>query len=121
LTGLLKIRFRANGTSSDAIHYWALDNIQIYKEWLNTVADPMIANPVKVYPNPAKSFVNVELPGEIISLFLYNAQDTLVYSQEVQDEMIISLNTQEYPVGVYLLMLVKADEEKQSSRLVIAR
>jgi hypothetical protein len=43
---VFKVRFRANGSSSDAIHYWAVDNVEIYTETaflppFNLVAEPL--------------------------------------------------------------------------------
>jgi hypothetical protein len=58
---VFKVRFRANGSSSDAIHYWAIDNVQIYTETAFLPPLNLQAEPINPYDNDIR--LAWEAPG----------------------------------------------------------
>lgn len=59
------------------------------------------ANEVKVYPNPATTYVRIDLTKEVSNVKVYNALGSVVAEKEVKGESTITLNTSNYAAGAY--------------------
>jgi thiol-disulfide isomerase/thioredoxin len=75
--------------------------------WVEETANETYANilPIKVSPNPASEYVNVESP-ENACIFLYNNAGTPVYEGTVKAGATKKLSLAKYATGVYILKVV---------------
>ncbi|MEO1033335.1 MAG: T9SS type A sorting domain-containing protein [Bacteroidota bacterium] len=62
---------------------------------------------VKIYPNPAKNFVNLESSSLIESLKLYDIQGRLTFQQNLNSTE-TSINVSNYKSGIYFIGLYSA-------------
>jgi hypothetical protein len=77
---------------------------------------------IKVYPNPAANFVNVDLPQNELTgtLSIVSASGQLVRSaQSSEGEASIQLDVQDLPKGVYLLRWVQSDDQIVVKKLIV--
>jgi ELWxxDGT repeat protein len=82
----------------------------------------VIADGIKVYPNPTTHFVNVDLPenDRTGTLSIVSASGQLVRSvQSVEGETSIQLDVQDLPKGVYLVRWVQSDEQVVVKKLIV--
>lgn len=78
---------------------------------------------IKIYPNPARDFLKVDLNGfngKITRLSILNMQGQQVGSIEPNGDMVIRVNVDDLPEGIYFLQLVTADGVS-SKKFVIIR
>ena len=77
---------------------------------------------IKVYPNPAADFVNVDLPQNELTgtLSILSVSGQLVRSvQSSEGEMSIQIDVQDLPKGVYLVRFVQSDEQVVVKKLIV--
>jgi hypothetical protein len=93
------------------------DDIQIYANksmngqcsvhWVG-INDQPAAEEIKMYPNPAKDKLTIEIPGNQFSgssrLLIYNSSGILVETIEGSSNP-LTINVQDKPAGIYLLRL----------------
>lgn len=99
-----------------------IDYVRVYQLDVTSVAETATPKPLRVYPNPAREQLHIELPTlseQSVTLRLLNAQGQLIRSEEhlaagpsMQLEALGSL-----PAGLYLLQL-EADGRRYFSRFV---
>lgn len=66
----------------------------------------VLENEIVVYPNPATSQINIEMPSKLFNqIQMINAAGSVVYSGITEQE-IETINIQELPVGIYFIKLV---------------
>jgi len=78
-------------------------------------------NGVKIYPNPASDQVNIKVPKTISDISVINYLGLTVYSEKIENDELIRLNTSRYPAGSYLIRFVTSDGNTFTSPMVIAR
>lgn len=112
-----KIRFRAEGLSSENISYWCIDNIVI--NCITGVQNTMVYQAV-IYPNPASSYVSVKLNQPDQEYRVLNLQGTLITGGHIANYT-TTINTREYAPGVYVLEFISRNGEVFSSKLIVGR
>ncbi len=79
---------------------------------------------ILVYPNPANSFVNIQLPSENtfkkLSAFLVSNKGSTI-KQFLIDSNEIQINISDIETGVYYLMINQGNEIITSKRIIISR
>jgi hypothetical protein len=76
--------------------------------------DMISGSSLKIYPNPADEYVNIEYPG-IAKLSLFSANGVLVYEGTMNGHTRLSLA--DYPSGTYVLRVV-SDEGSVTERII---
>ncbi len=77
---------------------------------------------IKVYPNPAANFVNVDLPENELTgtLSILSASGQLVRSvQSSEGESSVQINIQDLQKGVYMVRWVQSDEQVVVKKLIV--
>ena len=77
------------------------------------------AESVKVYPNPAIHSVSMIVPGNISLVQVINNTGTVVYSENILSNHIITLNTSGYGAGIYLVRYVAGNGKTFTKKLVV--
>ena len=78
------------------------------------------AGQIKVYPNPASDFVNIEIEPEYLGkteLTLYSMQGQRLYRQSI-NQITERMSIRHLPPGTYILMVKHADGRRLSQRIV---
>jgi ELWxxDGT repeat protein len=73
--------------------------------------------PIKIFPNPSKDIVNVELSRSYVSVALMNNIGQRVWFESKLDEKKFSIHVNDLPKGLYLLHI--ADKEKNYTQKII--
>jgi len=76
---------------------------------------------VRVYPNPATSYVNIDLTKEIKSIAVYNALGSVVMQKNITGESTVILHTTNYAAGAYNVKFVKANGDTFSRKFVVVK
>ena len=77
---------------------------------------------IKVYPNPAANFVNVDLPENEMTgtLSILSASGQLVRSvQSYEGESSVQIDIQDLQKGVYMVRWVQSDEQVVVKKLIV--
>jgi primosomal replication protein N len=83
--------------------------------------DPNAANEVKVYPNPATTYVRIDLTKEVTQISVYNSLGAVVADKNVKGETTITLNTANYAAGAYSVKFTTASGESFSRKFVVTK
>ena len=81
-----------------------------------TAADRVKAGSVRLYPNPASTYVNVKAAKADALVRLYDANGTLLYEARTDDHGILQIELSAYAEGTYLLLV-----DSNAQRLLIQR
>ncbi len=79
------------------------------------------ATDVRVYPNPATTYVNIDLTKDIKSIAVYNALGSVVMQKNITGESTIILHTTNYAAGAYNVKFVKANGDTFSRKFVVVK
>jgi hypothetical protein len=79
------------------------------------------ASDVRVYPNPATSYVNIDLTKDIRSIAVYNALGSVVMQKNITGESTVILHTTNYAAGAYNVKFVKANGDTFSRKFVVVK
>ena len=99
----------------------AADGKQAYSE-IKTVHTSLLKS-ISCFPNPSVDNVNVSVSGVTggWSVKLISQSGILLQENKAAaNSTMVSVNTQQYPRGVYILMVVAADGTEQNTKLMIA-
>jgi hypothetical protein len=80
-----------------------------------------LENAIKVYPNPAKGMVNIEVSNTVESIRIMNYVGQQVYSHTVLGQDVVNIDTQNYEAGSYIVQFVTNDGEVMNKRLVVVK
>ena len=81
-----------------------------------TAADRVEAGSVRLYPNPASTYVNVKATKADALVCLYDANGTLLYEARTDDHGMLQIELSAYAEGTYLLLV-----DGNAQRLLIQR
>ena len=81
-----------------------------------TAADRVEAGSVRLYPNPASTYVNVKATKADALVRLYDANGTLLYEARTDDHGLLQIELSAYEEGTYLLLV-----DGNAQRLLIQR
>jgi len=83
--------------------------------------NPNESSEVKVYPNPATTYVRIDLTKEVTEISVYNSLGSVVTSKNVKGETTITLNTSNYASGAYSVKFTTASGETFSRKFVVTK
>lgn len=87
------------------------------------VNDVMFENSVRIYPNPAKDFINIDFSGKAtstVSIELVNVLGQKVY-QSTTNNRHIQINTQSFAGGIYTLLINNGKKLIKTQKIVIRK
>lgn len=76
-----------------------------------------VYNEIKVYPVPASNAIQMEFDNDYTTLQIYGSKGELILSKEITQNN-ITVNIQDYPVGIYFYQLIK-DEKRISGKFIV--
>jgi hypothetical protein len=83
--------------------------------------NPTEANEVRVYPNPATTYVRLDLTKSVSSISVYNSLGSVVAEQIVKGETTITLNTSNYASGAYSVKFTTTGGDSFSRKFVVTK
>ncbi len=103
--------------------YEAGSSIPSNREWgcIFTNLNPLSTGEVSLYPNPATTFLRIELSGDVRELQVYNSLGIMVTAKNIAGETTVILNTSEYPNGMFTAKFTTLDGESFSRKFVVLR
>jgi len=86
---------------------------------ITKVADPVLSDKVKIFPNPVSDVLNIDL-GELNAhtLELYDVLGKRVEYRKIEADRMINLNVNKFEKGIYLLK-IQTDQGIVSKRVVV--
>lgn len=76
---------------------------------------------IKIYPNPASDYVNVQVPEGIRNIRMMNSLCVTVYESNTPQNRTVTLNTSNLKAGSYILQLTAADGSIVNRKIIISR
>jgi hypothetical protein len=83
--------------------------------------NPTAQGEVKVYPNPAVDFVNIDLTKEVRQITIYNALGSVITERVVTGESTVHLNTGNYAAGAYSVKFTTVNGDTFSRKFVVTK
>jgi hypothetical protein len=83
--------------------------------------NPTETNQVSVYPNPATTYVRIDLTKAVTEISVYNSLGTVVAQKTVKGETSITLNTSNYAAGAYSVKFTTTNGETLSRKFVVTK
>ena len=113
-----------NGTNYYRLQMVDADGKYKYSE-IKVVRGSLTAG-LKVFPNPAKDYVNVSIGSDItssVTIRLVNQNGQLLQEKKLSHagNTIVSFSVNNYPQGNYLVQIIGSDGTKQTNKILIAR
>ena len=86
-----------------------------------SVIDDKLANATKLYPQPSKDYLNIELPftGDV-KLELYNTTGIVLKTMNLNTNGDVQFSTADFPTGVYNLV-IKGGNSTFSKKVIVKR
>ena len=126
-TGWAFLYWTENGTvvaTTASYTFTAGANRVLQAQMLSTVGmnDPTPGG-IKIYPNPAKELLNIELAGQTADeMQLVNTLGKVVYEQKILvSDHTLTLDLKDFARGVYSLRLLRQGSKTENFKLVIQR
>lgn len=112
------IRFYSVGATLAPSFGNFIDAISVREGSPNSIEKLSKTNEFKVYPNPAKSFVTIQLPQHVnkATLQVMSVNGTVVHSSNIIENY--QLNTSAFAKGIYILNINTHDEVHQQKLIV---
>lgn len=88
---------------------------------INVGIDNPASQTISIYPNPARTSVNIKATRDIRNISLINFLGQKVYSKDVKGAGQYSINTTTFESGVYFVRFTTADGNVVTERLTIAK
>ena len=82
---------------------------------------PATAEGIKVYPNPANSFVNVVTTSETRQIVLVNYLGQVVRNVTVNGAQTLKLDVSAYESGIYFVKFIAEDGSQSVERITVAK
>ncbi len=80
----------------------------------------LMTNYIRVYPNPAKDFVKIEVEKNIESLKIYNAIGKLIQQIQLDSAQNKIINTQNWERGLYFIKGVTIKGKKVVTKIIVS-
>ncbi|MBK7213007.1 MAG: carboxypeptidase regulatory-like domain-containing protein [Bacteroidales bacterium] len=74
---------------------------------------------IRIYPNPAKDFLNIEIPEKARNFRVYNAIGTIMADIALKNESIYCLRTGEFLPGLYTLVIEASEGKLLNCKFII--
>ncbi|MFA8434691.1 MAG: endonuclease [Marinifilaceae bacterium] len=109
--------FKIRAFSEGSENYNSAESFQTFSVQQATGIKEIFEEQLKMYPNPATTYVNLELPGsEVKQIKLLNAHGQVLKSFETYEKL--KLNVQNLPSGYYFIT-IQTDQFVTTKRLMI--
>jgi hypothetical protein len=102
--------------SEVAEHSYLIRAVVIYKA--TGLIEELEGTSINVYPNPASEVLNIDATNDVQHLTLINPVGQVVYDAAMEANK-TSIDLSEFPGGVYMVQLKKADGTVLSTKKVI--
>jgi hypothetical protein len=76
---------------------------------------------IRIYPNPAKDVINIQVPANISSVKLLNPLGVVVHSEKVVGKKTVRVNTEALGAGSYILQVTANDGTTINRKVVITK
>ncbi|NVO21063.1 MAG: carboxypeptidase regulatory-like domain-containing protein [Bacteroidetes bacterium] len=76
---------------------------------------------VRIYPNPAVSFVTIDLTKDVRNITIYNALGSVVNEKNITRETSVTVNTSNYAAGAYNVKFTTANGDTFSRKFVVTK
>jgi len=83
--------------------------------------DDLTSGLIKMYPNPATDFVNVELIDGMKEIQVLNYMGQVVHQENVVDMKKVQINTQRFSAGSYTVHFIATNNEITVKKLIVTR
>ena len=115
----IRLRWRGYNADMDVLSFsWFIDNVKVVAtDTVGANVNELNLNEVKVFPNPAKDMVRIELDNTLQSMTLFGINGEMIESRSLGVKE-IELHLEGYSKGVYFLHLV-TDEGVITKKLVV--
>ena len=80
-----------------------------------------LTSEVRLYPNPAVSYVNIDLTKDVRNLTIYNALGSVVAEKNITRETTVTINTANYAAGAYNVKFTTANGDTFSRKFVVTK
>jgi hypothetical protein len=110
------------GFTPGARSYVYIDNVQLYECDSLIGVNELQTKPLKIYPNPTKDFVSIELPknSSQAELSIYNLTGQLIFQKQIiQPNQTIPIT--ELGNGMYIFVVESGDRVVGRERVVISK
>lgn len=115
-TGKVYIAFVYESTTTQAAT-WEFDDFLITGYKKNTASEKPVSNEIKIYPNPAQNFINIENTADVNTIEIYSITGKK-YPSVINNGLIsVKLNTANLTPGIYFLKLNK-DKNSEVFRFI---
>ena len=130
----LEFKFRINSSWNDtAVEFpygqpnrmWTIEhNAYTYTCYYNKlgttfgISENPFMEQVKVYPNPAQSYVLVGVPDEIKKIIMVNLTGSKLIERQITTGHVINLDVSSYPKGTYVLLFYSDKSFTGSKKLI---
>ncbi len=102
---------------------WYIDNVKIQKKTGNVSINSNETSNIKIYPNPANEYINIDLGKEYEKVKAINIIDNngkLILSKNNIDNSVLTLPTNHLTQGTYILRVIQ-NNTTQTFEVVISR
>jgi hypothetical protein len=76
---------------------------------------------VKIYPNPAKTYIRIDLTKEVTGISIYNLLGIIISEKKVKGENSLTINTTAYPSGVYSVNFTSLNGDSFCRKFIITQ
>jgi len=90
-------------------------------ECLTVGINNVTVSEVKLYPNPATTYVNIDLTKDVRNLTIYNALGAVVAEKTITGETTVTINTSKYAAGAYSVKFTTANGDTLSRKFVVTK
>lgn len=76
------------------------------------IEEPSLAETIRIYPNPASSIVHISNENNTIErVRIFDLKGCVVFNKKYDQESLVELNIESWPVGLYSIELFARDEK----------
>lgn len=98
-------------------------SIESNKDWecIFVGLNPADVNEISIYPNPATTYVKVDVTKDVKNVKVYNSLGSVVAEKEVSGESSFTISTSKFAAGVYSAKFTTSNGETFSRNFVVTK
>jgi len=96
-----------------------LNNPQDGYNTLSTVTTKKVYNVIKIFPNPANQFLNINSDQDINQISIISLDGKIIFNRQNENERTAKINVAIYSKGIYSVIIVLADGSRNVQKLVV--
>lgn len=74
---------------------------------------------LRLYPNPANNYINIESPVQISNVMIYNSSGTVINQTCIDNYGILNLDVSDYHPGIYFISVINKDGNSEVKKVVV--